>query len=294
MTAVTERIDVGLLPLLKSPVAGGLWYRIASRRLHHVHITSPEVLYNDRSRLVFFSDSHRGDGGRADKVAPNEPLFRKALEHYYREGFTYIEVGDGDELWQSWRFPRVRRAYGRIYDLLHRFHEGERLHLILGNHDIASTRRRSELRDGLPMHEGLTLRHSRSNQRIFVVHGHQADFKSDRMHPFSRFAVRHLWPHLQRLGIRGWKREERYKIEKRIIRWADEQHQAVICGHTHRPMSARYGEPAYFNTGSCLTRGLLSGLEIVGNAILPIRWLWSDGQMRREQVGPARRLRVFA
>ena len=73
----------------------------AHKRLTKVFEAAKRIPFDDSSRIVFFSDCHRGDNGRTDPFARNKELFLHALNHYYREGFTYIEVGDGDDLWQN-------------------------------------------------------------------------------------------------------------------------------------------------------------------------------------------------
>jgi UDP-2,3-diacylglucosamine pyrophosphatase LpxH len=249
----------------------------AHRRLTEVFEAAKRIFFDDSSRIVFFSDCHRGNNSRTDEFAGNAELFLNALTHYYREGFTYIEVGDGDDLWQNRRFSDIRRAYGRIFDLLHRFDRQDRLHLILGNHDIQGCRRNQVEKDGIIAHEGLILDHSRTGQRIFVLHGHQADLKSDRFCVASRFAVRYIWKLLRFLGIRnGTGRtgdtQKQNRIDRRITEWVQAHRQIVICGHTHRPMHAAYGAPPYFNTGSCVIPGTITGLEIQDGEIMPVRW----------------------
>jgi UDP-2,3-diacylglucosamine pyrophosphatase LpxH len=155
------------------------------------------VPFDDDARLVFFSDCHRGDNGPGDAFAVNEALFCHALSHYDREAFTYVEVGDGDELWRNRSFADVRRAHRRTYDLLHRFHGAGRLHLILGNHDIQGCRTRWVEKDGIPADEAMLFKHTDTGQAILVLHGHQADFASDRMCGVSRFVVRHIWARLR-------------------------------------------------------------------------------------------------
>ena len=45
------------------------------------------------SRLVVFSDAHRGDGTGADDFAANSLIFKCALDYYLAAGFTLIELG---------------------------------------------------------------------------------------------------------------------------------------------------------------------------------------------------------
>jgi UDP-2,3-diacylglucosamine pyrophosphatase LpxH len=272
--------------------------RRAHRRLSQVFERAARVSVDDGSRFVFFADCHRGDRGRSDAFARNSDLFLHALRHYYRRGFTYVEVGDGDELWQNRRFADVRRAYGRVFDLFHAFAQQQRLHLIVGNHDIQRGRRDRVDKDGLVAREGLVLKHAVTGQQVFVVHGHQADFKSDRLAFVSEIAVRAL-KQVQRLGLARYANLPRdvwsqCKTDRWIRQWAHARRQAVICGHTHRPSCASYGAPPYFNTGSCLAPGAITGLEVQNGQISLIRWTGMPGgarrcasDIRREQVLPS-------
>ena len=279
---------------------------MAHRRLTEVFEAAERVPFDDSSRFVFFSDCHRGDNSRADGFARNEELFLHALNHYYREGFTYIEVGDGDELWKNRRFSAIRRAHGRIFDLLHQFDRQSRLHLIVGNHDIQGNQRNRVEKDGIIAHEGVILHHCRTGQQILVVHGHQVDFKSDRLHAVGRFAARYFWRRLQLLGLgsgpsRAYDSQNREKIRRRVIEWLQANRRIVICGHTHRPMCAAYGTPPYFNTGSCVYSGYITGLEIQNGEIALVKWSArpearqkrGTQRIEREPMAPPRKLRLF-
>jgi UDP-2,3-diacylglucosamine pyrophosphatase LpxH len=299
---VVQGITVGAYPQQYPQVFQNGRRALAHRRLTEVFEAAKRTPFDDSSRIVFFSDCHRGDNSRADSFARNEELFLHALTHYYRAGFTYVEVGDGDELWKNQRFGAVRRAHERVFDLLHRFDQRSRLHLILGNHDIQGNRRDRVEKDGLVAHEGLVLRHSRTGQQVFVVHGHQADFKSDRLTVFGRFATRHLWRRLQLLGLgsppsRPHDSRNRENIRQRIIEWLQANRHTVICGHTHHPASAAYGAPPYFNTGSCLYAGYITGLEVQNGEITLVRWSARPGMggkgvrcFGREPMAPPRKL----
>jgi hypothetical protein len=63
------------------------------------------------SRFIVFSDAHRGDGTGADDFAANSLIFKCALDYYLAQGFTLIELGDAEELWEGWV---DLRAAGRI------------------------------------------------------------------------------------------------------------------------------------------------------------------------------------
>jgi UDP-2,3-diacylglucosamine pyrophosphatase LpxH len=321
MTTVAKGITSGTLPLQYPTTVQDDRRTFAHRRLTEVFEASQEVPFDDSSRIVFFSDCHRGDNSRADAFARNEGLFLHALTHYYLEGFTYIEVGDGDELWKNWRFSDIRHAHGWIFDLLHKFDWQGRLHLIVGNHDIQQGNQRNRVeKEGITADEGLILRHTKTGQRIFIVHGHQADFISDRLRVMSRFVVRHIWKRLQLLGLGSttsradsiqkqrkleqriikWAQAQQRRIEERIIGWMQARWQTVICGHTHRPMCAAYGTVPYFNTGSCVYPGYITGLEIQNGEIKSVRWSGRpetrQGKalyLERELMAPPRKLCLF-
>ena len=330
MTTIAEGIKLGTPPLqYPNPIQYDS-RTFTHRRLTEVLETAREVPFDDSSQIVFFSDCHRGDNSRIDAFARNEKLFLHALTHYYREGFTYIEVGDGDELWHNRRFSNVRQAHGHVFDWLHEFDRQNRLHLILGNHDLHNGQRNAVEKDGIVAREGLVLRHSRTGQRIFAVHGHQADTKSDRFCAISRLVVRHIWRPLRFLGfgtvpgrrediqrgkmtdedrvikwLRAWEARieqrivkiSREMIERRIVDWLQSHWQITICGHTHRPVCAAHGTP-YFNAGSCVYPGYITGLEIRDGEIALIKWSSRSGhrgpqRIRYTLLAPPRKLRLF-
>jgi UDP-2,3-diacylglucosamine pyrophosphatase LpxH len=309
-------------------ITANMWQTLAHRRLSAVFTAAEQVPVDKTSKIIFFSDCHRGDNSKADTFARNEELYLHAMDHYYRSGFTYIEAGDGDEMWKSRRFSDIVEAHRRTFDLLHRFNRHNRLHIILGNHDIGPPRHNGIEKDGIMAQEGLILRHTETGQKIFVVHGHQADFKSDAFSVISRLAVRHVWRRVQLLDIGtvpsppnvleaqtpGSKSDGvetrlgrflmqgisqvQEGIERRIITWIEAHQQTVICGHTHRPLFARHGEPPYFNTGSCVVPGLITGLELQNEELSMVQWSYhprrSNGdrpQIKRELLTFPRKLR---
>ena len=280
---------------------------LMSREAHHIE-------FDNKSRFVFLSDCHRGNGGRTDDFAPNKALYLHALEQYERQGFTYVEVGDGDELWQNRSFAHVHRAHSRIFDLLHRFDRRGHLYLLLGNHDIQHRDTRHMTKDDIPVRECLRLSHAKSGQSILVFHGHQMDPQNDRFASVSRFTVRNIWRTMLLLGLAksiAWSddlsqrhrlerlmmdrvRIAKTRIEQRMVGWAHKKQQMIICGHTHHPVSAQVGATPYFNTGSCVEPGQITGLEIENGDISQIRWTTRLGSAGRERLGPPKPLAQFA
>lgn len=265
-----------------------------SSRLTGVLKTSQEILFDDTSRFVFFSDCHRGDNSKADDFANNSEIYSSALEYYYTRGFSYIEIGDGDELWENDSFSTLFLAHKDIYLLMRKFHREGRLYMILGNHDIFKQNRNfvrknlfkyyntqtggfEPLFDNIRIHEGLILRYYGTPYRIFVVHGHQGELFNDRLWPLARFFVRYLVRHFRLLRdnnpispARNASRAE--IIENNIMSWVKANNQMVIAGHTHRPAFAKPGEIPYFNDGCCVYPAYITCIEINGGEITLVKW----------------------
>jgi len=237
-----------------------------------------------------------------------------ALYYYYNEGFTYIELGDGDELMENKRFSDIRRSHSHVFWLMRKFYREKRLYLVYGNHDMERkdprvvedtlyrycnepTGKVEPLFEGIEVYEGLILRHSRTGQRIFLVHGHQGDPIHDRFWWLGRFFARHLWRHLQLLGVRdptspAKNSEKRSKVERELVAWVRANNQPLIAGHTHQPRFAGQGKPPYFNDGSCVHPRCITGIEIQSGQIALIKWSTTakrDGALhiaRTVLVGP--------
>ncbi len=306
MTPHSRTNSWALLPLEQIIALRNTLRRRAYRRMTQALRSAQRVFFDDNSRLIFFSDLHRGDNSRSDAFAQNEALFLQALGHYYDEGFTYVEVGDGDELWQNRRLSAVKAAHRGTFDLLHAFANQNRLHMLFGNHDIRSSephlifRQHRMTKDGLTAHEGLLLEHAGTDQRIFVVHGHQVDFKSDGLYRIARFVNRHIWRPIQNSGLGDVatsivEGRNRGTLRQRISEWIEAHKQMVICGHTHTPKFAQAGEIPYFNTGSGIFDGFITGLEIQNGWIALVKWLQSErGQAERRLLTPPRLLSTAA
>ena len=242
------------------------WRSLAFGRLDTAFDDAVTLSYTDSSRFVLFSDLHRGDGGSTDRFAPNKELFLKALRYYYENGFTYVEVGDGDELWLHDTLQPILKAHREVFDWLHRFYEDGRLHILYGNHDLTSQADYAPEKDGLPTCEGLVLRHPKG-RRLFICHGHQADYMDVHLFSISRLTNRYLWRPLRARGvgrihppteseahpienvpraIKSWMKLQTRTIENRIRDWACEHQQTIICGHTHRAVTPAVTNPSSY------------------------------------------------
>jgi len=264
-------------------------------RLNRAFTNARVIHFDDSSKFILFSDCHRGDNSFADDFANNRNIYFHALQYYYNEGFTYCELGDGDELWENLKFDTILKAHKNVYLLLQKFHKRNRLEMIWGNHDMVyrdpkhvkkhlSTYFDTKTDSNVPLfpnikyHEAIILKHKNTKQNIFLLHGHQADFMNYVGWRINRFLVRVLWKPLQVVGIadptspaKNYK--ETIKVERRIKKWiAKNKNQLTIIGHTHRPRFPEAGELALFNDGSCVHPRSITGIEIENGSITLIKW----------------------
>ncbi len=266
----------------------------ASTQLLKVFATSQVIPFDETSRIIIMSDCHRGNGSWGDNFSNNQNLYFAALNYYYDNGYTYIEVGDGDELWENRNIEDVIEAHSDAYWLMSLFYKENRLYMMYGNHDIIkrnakytqkkchsfycdSTDAALPLFPGIQITEGLILHYRNTNHQIFLTHGHQGDVLNDRLWKLSRFLVRYLWKPLELIGVKdptsaAKNNEKKNTIEKRLMQWAKDNNQMLICGHTHRPVFPKIGEPLYFNDGSCVHPRCITGLEIRNGSIALIKW----------------------
>ena len=259
----------------------------AMKRLSRVFESAKEIPFSDSSRFILMSDCHRGDGSWADDFA--------ALTHYYANNYTYIEIGDGDELWENNKLFDIIQTHSDVFWLLTRFHEKGRLYLIYGNHDI-------EMRDGgfirknccrhhfvqeepsylnlyenIRHREALILKHTETGGKIFLVHGHQADFANSELWRFTKFTARYLWRPLELFGANdptsAAKNVRKMKSTgKKLAEWSKIENQMLVAGHTHKPVFPKVREAPYFNDGSCVHPRCITGIEIANGSIVLVKW----------------------
>jgi UDP-2,3-diacylglucosamine pyrophosphatase LpxH len=226
-------------------------------------------------------------GDWADDFLHNQILFEAALDHYNRRCFTYIELGDGDELVENTRLEAIVRSYGSIFRLLDRFHRDGRLYYLVGNHNLQMLKARwrekqlAKARGFIPglwteldAQETLLL-----GDRIFLFHGHQADLLSTFLAPLSRFFVRTIWRFLK--NVFGFKNplsvsqnpRRRSRVERKIMSWAMRRKIVAVAGHTHRPVFMSLGrQESDFNCGCGVHPRAITALEIEALTIRLVKW----------------------
>lgn len=253
------------------------------------------------SRFCIISDCHRGDGTSNDNFLKNQNLYLTALKHYYACGFTYIELGDGDELWENRHMEQITEIHSNVFRLLSLFYRQGRLYLLYGNHDMekkspcyagrfcrnffcTDTHCRQALFPELVFHESLILEDPYGKYRIYLTHGHQADFWNSSGWKVNRFLVRYIWRPLERFGMldptsaaKNYRHKD--KIEKRLSTFAAETGFPLITGHTHRPrMDA--SDLTYMNTGSCVHPHCITCIEIEGKHLTLVKWTYDTREDR--------------
>lgn len=269
------------------------------KRLSQVFESADRIPFDDSSRIILMSDCHRGEGSQADEFFNNENLYISALNHYYSAGYMYIEIGDGDELWENKKFSDIINAHPNVFRLLKQFYREKRLYFIYGNHDMIKRNekyvkanlysyydkqeeRELPLFDNIRVHEGLVLEYQigprqAANKKILLIHGHQVDFLNSTIWKFARFLVRYIWKPLELFGINNptspaQNQEKKEKIGRRLTDWTIRENQMLIAGHNHRPMFPEIGEPLYFNDGSCVHPLFITGMEISNGEITLVKW----------------------
>ncbi len=269
----------------------------SQKRLTRAFKEAKRIQFTNQDKFILFSDCHRGDGSFADDFANNRNIYVHALNQYFKNGFQYIELGDGDELWENMFFKDILDANKNVFLLLKKFYLQNKLHMIYGNHDMVYRNpsivkknfaeyfdtgegKNMPLMPDLKFHEAIVLENSETGQELFLTHGHQADFFNYVGWKFNRFFVRVLWKPLQVWGIKDPTSPaknylESIKVERRIKKWiADNGNKITIVGHTHRPRFPKPNQNALnlFNDGSCVHPRNITGIEIENGKISLVKW----------------------
>jgi predicted phosphodiesterase len=202
-------------------------------------------------RFIIFSDQHKGTRDNADDFRNAVSNYSKALDHYLAEQFTYINLGDCEELWENTP-DAVMTVNHPILEAEARFIAQNRYYRIFGNHDLEwkyPFQQKLYLQPvfgkDLQVNEGLELTTSANGKAysIFLAHGHQGDKRSDG-NPFSTWVVAAIWTPIQRflgINVNTLSASSDLVDAHNIImyQWsAAQQNLLFISGHTHKPVFA--------------------------------------------------------
>ena len=264
------------------------------------------------AKFIIFSDQHKGDRSYADDFKNAEKNYTTALEHYYKNDFTFISLGDSEELWK-FSVEKILPANETVLKSEAAF-QPNRFYKTFGNHDLIWKNTadvfiwlRKYFTMPLVINEGIVIKikTAASELKVFLTHGHQGDTMSDN-NAFSTWVVAHLWLPLQRylkININTPSNDFSLRNEHNIMmsEWSGaQQNLLLITGHTHVPVfaSGRYFnhpsnnipgkeqaliKPSYFNTGCCcFDDGDITGIEIENGYIRLIKWHEENNTISRK------------
>lgn len=244
-------------------------------------------------RYILFSDCHRGIGDANDNFLKDEYLYLAALRYYFDKSFTYLELGDGDELWENRSIEKIKEMHWHSFDLMAKFYAAGRFYALYGNHDMVKknpsylekhfdsyyceqTLNRRQLFPHILFYPAIILRDSMGQKDIYLTHGHQADSLNSTFWRLARFLVRYVWKPLESLGIpdptsAAKNHLKRSQSEQTMSDWAVRNHHILITGHTHRPMAGNVPAP-YLNSGCCIHPSGITGIEIENRCLTLVKW----------------------
>lgn len=280
-----------------------------NNRLTKAYQNAKIEYFDDNSKYIFFSDVHRGDDSVSDEFARNQNIFLHALNYYYKQGYVYVEAGDGDELWEYPTFKHIRLAHTDVFIVLKKFFDSRRMIMLYGNHNIYLKSKqyvknnyftfydeyhqeRVELFRDLSPIEAVVFKHRETGQEILSVHGHQGDVMNDQLWFISMLLLRYFWRFAHVVGFENPASParnlyKRHKVERAYKKWIQKHKMMLICGHTHRQKFPKNDELPYFNTGCCIrTRGI-TGIELLHGKIIMVEWRIAadeNGVVRIERV----------
>jgi predicted phosphodiesterase len=268
-------------------------------------IWGPEVAIIEtnlqKDNFIIFSDQHKGNRSWADDFSICEKNYINALGKYNKEAFTFINLGDSEELWK-FKIQEIILAHKDAFASESAFHPG-RYFKTFGNHDLLWKNKldvelnlKKIFQMPMPIYEGVILRDNLMKIDIFLTHGHQGDMLSDN-NPVSTWVVAHLWmPLLRYLRINinspSTDFSLRNKHNRMMYEWSSSMKNLIlVTGHTHQPIfaSGKYYKhpsnnitldslnnnliPSYFNTGCCcFNDGDITGIEITDGKIRLVKW----------------------
>lgn len=245
------------------------------KRLDHAFEDAPVLPITDYTKYVFFSDCHRGIGNNNDNFLKNANSYLAALQYYDQYGFCYIEVGDGDELWENRSLTQIVEMHQDIFCNLCRFKQAGRLYMLYGNHDMEKKEKMHSC-FAFECHEGIVFNAVNPSVQLLVTHGHQADLLNSTLWKLSRFLVRYVWSPLEYFGVKdptsaAKNNTKKEKLERKYVAYALENNCLLLTGHTHRPTLGSELSP-YYNCGSSVHPKGITCIELCGRHISLVKW----------------------
>jgi predicted phosphodiesterase len=266
----------------------------------------------EKDKFIIFSDQHKGNRDHADDFASNEFNYLNALTYYNQHNFSFINLGDSEEIWK-YKPDQVLPENKKAFAAEAAFQPGN-YYKTFGNHDLIWKNKwdverllKEHFLMPLKVYEGIILKAQVSDEalNIFCTHGHQGDKMSDN-NAFSTWIVAHLWAPVQRylrINVNTPSKDDllKNKHNKLMHEWgSNRKNVLLITGHTHNPVfaSGRYSDhpsnnipvdptkklrPVYFNTGCCCYNdGDITGIEISEGFIRLVKWYDEENSSKRQ------------
>ncbi|SFN20118.1 Calcineurin-like phosphoesterase [Chitinophaga sp. YR627] len=204
-----------------------------------------------QASIIVFSDQHKGGRDGSDDFMLAETSYLTALRYYYEKGFTLINLGDCEELWENKPSKVLEKNRTALLEEA-LFLQQQRYYRIFGNHDLEwnyQIPRDQFLKPifgkELKVYEGLALKmkYKSADETIFLAHGHQGDKRADG-NAFSKWFVAAIWTPIQRwLNIRLDTVSDSFDLVDQhnitMYEWSQQYKKTIlISGHTHKPVFA--------------------------------------------------------
>jgi predicted phosphodiesterase len=202
-----------------------------------------------QDRFIIFSDQHKGARDGADIFAKSAKTYLNALDHYNEEGFTYINLGDSEELWGN-LFVTVKRHNKATFEKEKLFIDRDAFVKVFGNHDLywdndplAAISLLQIFGKAISIYEGIILKTTVNNKslEIMMTHGHQGDLQSDG-NWFSKWFVSNIWGPLQAYlrinpNTPAYSNQLKTDHNRIMYEWSSvRKNLLLITGHTHQPV----------------------------------------------------------
>lgn len=266
----------------------------ANKHLKRAFKNAPVLPITPDTKYVFFSDCHRGVGNNNDNFLNNATNYYAALQYYYQSGFSYIEAGDGDELWENRSLYPIMEIHSDVFSQLHQFHRAGRLYMLYGNHDMIK-KDLPPIWENFRFYEGVILKSENPHANLYVTHGHQIDPLNSAFWKLSRFLVRYLWAPLENIGVLNpaspaQNSSKKEKLEQKYKEYAQNADGHFLAGHLHRPVLGNDASP-YHNPGSCVHPKYITCIELCGFHLSLVKW-YSSAEKSRHAIVSAFWLKI--
>lgn len=209
----------------------------------------PVVIFSNSDKFIILSDQHKGAKDHADDFMLAEKNYLAALEWYNTREFSYINLGDSEDLWEN-MLTTVIKHNKETFAAEKLFVDRGAFFKVFGNHDLywdndplAGFNLEAIYGQKIPIYEGVILQTTiEDNQlNIFLTHGHQGDLQSDG-NWFSKWFVSNVWGPFQSFlwinpNTPAYDTTLKSLHNQMMYEWSIMQENLLlITGHTHQPV----------------------------------------------------------